>query len=121
MEITIKFIEMFSVALWYLLPIIGFLVALIILLGFVVGRQEGWSLNDSIYYAFVTATTVGYGDFHPEKALSKHLAIAISFVGLILTGTIVAVALHAGQYAFKGSSGYDALLDKVHQIENPRE
>jgi len=117
MEITIKFLQLFFFALWHVLPVIGFLMALIVVLGGIVGRREGWSMSDSVYYAFITATTVGYGDFHPTKALSKHIAVVISFVGLILTAIIVAVALHAGGYAFKSSSDYDEVIDKVHQIE----
>jgi voltage-gated potassium channel len=53
-----------------------------------------------MYYAFITATTVGYGDFHPRKRLSKILAIIIAFVGIVFTGIVVAIALHAGQHAF---------------------
>jgi voltage-gated potassium channel len=56
---------------------------------------------DAMYYAFITATTVGYGDFHPRKRPSKFLAIVIALVGIIFTGIVVAVALHAGLYAFK--------------------
>ena len=121
MEITLEFLRMFFLALWYVFPIIGLLIGLIIVLGRIVGRREGWSMSDSIYYAFVTATTVGYGDFYPKKALSKHLAVVISLVGLLLTGIIVALALHAAGYAFKASPAYNQLLDKVHQIEKTSE
>jgi voltage-gated potassium channel len=117
MEITLEFLWMFFVALWYALPIVGLLVGLIILLGHIVGRWEGWSPSDSIYYAFITATTVGYGDFHPKRAVSKHLAVVISFVGLLLTGIVVALALHAAEHAFKDSSDYSQLVEKVQQIE----
>jgi hypothetical protein len=64
---------------------------------------------------------VGYGDFHPKKRLSKHLAVVVSFVGLVLTGIIVALALHAAGHAFKASSGYQQLTDKVEQIEKAYE
>lgn len=72
---------------------------------------------DSVYYAFITATTVGYGDIHPKKNLSKSLAIIISFVGIILTGIIVALALHSATYAFKNSPGYQHLVEELKQIE----
>ena len=50
---------------------------------------------------FKTAINVGYGDFHPCKRLSKGIAILTALVGIIFTGIVVAVALHAAQTAFK--------------------
>lgn len=43
---------------------------------------EGRGFIDAIYYTFVTVTTVGYGDIHPESSTGKLMAILI-----ILTGT----------------------------------
>lgn len=64
---------------------------------------------------------MGYGDFHPEKGLSKSLAVVISFVGLVLTGIIVAIALHALGYAFENSPDYEQLLEEIEQIEKTYE
>ena len=121
MDFTLEFLQMFFVTLLYAAPLTGLLVAVIVVLGHLIGTREGWSWADSIYYAFITATTVGYGDFHPKKQLSKTLAIVISFVGLVLTGIIVALALHAAGHAFKGSPGYKQLVDEVEQIEKAYE
>jgi Ion channel len=121
MDYTLEFLKIFFIALWYSVPIIVFLVTLIIILGHVIGIREGWSRSDSVYYAFITATTVGYGDFHPRKRLSKTLAIVISFVGVVLTGIIVALALHAAAHAFKGTPHYDQLINKLEKIENTYE
>ena len=117
MDYTLEFLRMFFISLWYSAPIIGLLVVLIVILGHLVGIREGWSRADSVYYAFITATTVGYGDFHPEKRLSKTLAIVISFVGVVLTGIIVALALHAAGHAIKSTPYYNQLINKVEQIE----
>jgi len=65
-----------------------------------VGRKEGWSLGDSLYFGFITATTVGYGDFRPTHGRGKLLAIAIAFVGLVMTGIIVALAVQAASLTF---------------------
>ncbi|WP_179583013.1 potassium channel family protein [Tunturiibacter gelidoferens] len=37
----------------------------------------------NFYWAFVTATTVGYGDFRPTKRRSKLIAILTAVLGLL--------------------------------------
>jgi hypothetical protein len=52
------------------------------LLGLVVGRKEGWSRFDSVYWSFITAaTTVGYGDIRPVKRVSRIIAVVIASSG----------------------------------------
>ena len=50
----------------------------------VAGFAEGWSLGDSVYFSFVTGLTIGYGDIVPRQALTRALAIAIGFCGILL-------------------------------------
>ena len=121
MQFTLEFLQMFFIALWYVVPVIVLLVVVIVILGRIIGIREGWSRSDSVYYAFITATTVGYGDFHPKKRMSKILAIVVSLVGLVLTGVIVALALHAAGHAFKHSGDYKQLSEKVEQIDKEYE
>ena len=52
-------------------PVLIFLLLLIAGLSALIGRIEGWTLTDSLYYGFVTATTVGYGDFRPTRSGGK--------------------------------------------------
>ena len=40
-------------------PILSFLIGLMIALGLVVGLREGWSIQESIYFAFVSGLTIG--------------------------------------------------------------
>ena len=100
MEFTLSFLRIFLVDILYASPILGFLVLLIVLVGYLVGRIEGWSAFDAIYHAFINATTVGYGDFRPSRKGSKALAVLLALVGLIFTGMVVAIALHAADFAF---------------------
>jgi hypothetical protein len=64
-----------------------------------VGAKEGWSRFDSFYWSFITATTVGYGDLRPVNRRSRIIAILLAFLGLTLTGILVAVAVHAATLA----------------------
>ena len=59
MAFTISFFKTFLLLASLLSPIIGMLLIVIVVLGQVVGRLEKWSMLDSLYYAFIIATTVG--------------------------------------------------------------
>ena len=100
MTFTFKYAQLFVLDLFYAAPILIFLFSLIIIIGLIVSKIEGWSIFDGIYHAFINATTLGYGDFRPTKPLTKALAIALAMTGLVFTGMVVAIALHAATYAF---------------------
>lgn len=93
--LTITFLRAFGAGLWLTLPLLLSLATAITLLGQFVGRREGWSRFDSFYWSFVTATTVGYGDFRPTERASKVAAIVIALLGLTFTGILIAVGVHA--------------------------
>ena len=93
--LTITFLKQFGFGLWLGLPLLLSLAAVIVVLGLVVGKKEGWSRFDSFYWSFVTATTVGYGDFRPVHRVSRVIAIIIALLGLTMTGILIAVAVHA--------------------------
>ena len=97
--LTVAFLKQFCVGLWLTLPLLMSLALAITLLGQAVGKQEGWSRFDSFYWSFITATTVGYGDVRPVKRKAKVAAIIIAFLGLTLTGILIAVAVQAATKA----------------------
>ena len=101
MKFTFDFIHVFFVELGYASPILIFLILCISLMGYIIGRNEGWSISDALYHAFITATTVGYGDFHPTKKISRFLSITIAFVGLVFTGIVIAIGVHATHHVFE--------------------
>ena len=59
--------------------------------GIGMGYLEGWSIQDSIYYAFITAGTLGYGDFSPITSHGRLWAVifiplAVGTAGEVLGG-----------------------------------
>jgi len=76
-------------------PVLSVLVGLIGALGLVTGLLEGWSMQESIYFAVVSGLTIGYGDFAPKSLLTRMLAIAIGGCGVLLTAVVAAVAVKA--------------------------
>src|SRR5687768_15178517 len=76
-------------------PILSCLLAVIVGLGLVIGVIEGWSVEESIYFAFVSGLTIGYGDFAPRGLAARALAVVIGICGVLLTALVAAVAVKA--------------------------
>ena len=101
MEFTFDFIQIFFWVIYLVSPLLLFLSLVIVMLGQLVGRNEKWSCFDALYWSFITATTVGYGDFRPLQKSSRILSVFIAFVGVMFTGIIIAVTLNAASIAFE--------------------
>lgn len=103
MEIGLGYTRIFlSVFFWdliYLAPILLFLLTMITTLGLAIGKIEGWKLGESLYHAFINATTVGYGDVRPEQSASRFLSVVNAFVGLLVAGVFVGIGVHAVETA----------------------
>ena len=76
-------------------PILSGLLLLIVALGLVIGRIEGWTITESVYFAFVSGLTIGYGDLAPKTVLTRLLAIVIGICGVLVTALVAAVAVRA--------------------------
>ncbi len=68
-----------------------------------IGSSEADELrsSDCFYYAFVTMTTVGYGDLLPESAQAKSLATLMGMTGQLYLAVILAMLV--GKWASSGS------------------
>jgi hypothetical protein len=76
-------------------PVLSGLLVMIAGLGFAVGLREGWTIQESQYFGFVTGLTIGYGDFSPKSLLGRVLAIGIGACGVMLTALLAAIAVKA--------------------------
>ena len=100
MKFTLEFIQLFFLATSMVMPLLLFLSLLVIILGQLVGRIEDWNKFDSLYWSFITALTIGYGDIRPLKKKSKALSVIIGLTGVMLTGIVVAITVHTATMAF---------------------
>jgi voltage-gated potassium channel Kch len=75
------------------------------------------SILHSCYWAVVTSTTVGYGDFFPTSALGRAVAIILMYAGILI------IALPVGVVGSSFSKEYEKmlLLEKMSQNENEKE
>ena len=76
-------------------PVLSGLLVVIVGLGLVIGLIEGWSVHESLYFAFVSGLTIGYGDFAPKTLVTRMLAIVIGVCGVLLTALVAAIAVKA--------------------------
>jgi len=117
MEFTYTFIKLFFYGLGLASPLLVSLLFFIIVLGQIVGARESWNRFDAIYWAFITATTVGYGDIRPKAPASKALSILIALTGMILTGIMVALAIHAATTAFSSVIDITDVKSQIQKLQ----
>lgn len=84
--------------------IIGLIKSILILLflfilvcGFGLYFFESLCLWHSLYLAFITALTIGYGDLSPVTMPGQLIAILLGFIGITLTGIFVFTVARAMQ------------------------
>ncbi|WP_298927151.1 potassium channel family protein [uncultured Ramlibacter sp.] len=98
-----KFVARMRKGLRVVWPILSALLMLIVALGVVAGTAEGWSLQESVYFSFVSGLTIGYGDYAPKTLLGRVLAVAVGICGILVTALIAAVAVKALTQAQDGA------------------
>jgi len=114
MAFSITFVQLFFWGVYLAAPLLVMLATLIVVVGQIVGRLESWGRFDALYWSFITALTVGYGDIRPERRSSRVLAVIIAFLGIMLTGIFVAITVATAQSAFHESND-PAVLRMIEQ------
>ena len=105
MRFSIDFSRAVLVLLRHFFPIWGGVAILISLLGLLIAQLEGeLSAGAALYFAWVTGTTVGYGDLVPTTGVTRVLAIIVAIVGIVLTGMIVTIVIEAAKIAIENNT-----------------
>ena len=81
---------------------------------------ENWSLVDSFYFTGITLTTIGYGDLHPTKDLTKIVVVFFAFAGVALV--LFALTMLAELYFerdFERFAERSKRVEKIREKVNP--
>ena len=109
------------------------MLTMILLLAGVAMQYEGWSFFEGIYFAFITLSTIGFGDFvpttpHGTTSGSSHLAhhhvhvalfIFVTFVYITIGLAVVSSVLVSISRIFETKTQWDfiSLLDAEEEME----
>jgi uncharacterized membrane protein len=95
MSILASFTNHFFRAIWHVRSVVLGLIALVVVGAAAVTLVEKMPFADALYFAFVTGLTIGYGDIVMHTPVGRLIALLIGLVGILFTGLMVAVLVHA--------------------------
>ena len=87
-----RYIQLFLGCLSHVYGVLLGLFVCIVGLGALFGLAEGLDLADAIYFAFVTAFTIGFGDITPVTLAGRLIAITLAILGMVFLGVIVGIS-----------------------------
>ena len=121
MRFSIDFMRAVLILLRKFAPVWGGIAIFISLMGLLIAQlEEELSAGDALYFAWVTGTTVGYGDLTPTTGTTRFLAIIVAIVGIVLTGTIVTIAIEAAKIVVENSISIQEFRQSVREETQQR-
>lgn len=108
-DYTLTFLRVFGKGVYLCLPILLFILAMIFSLAVWSGRRMDLKWDDLLYWTFITALTVGYGDITPRDRVAKICAILIGLLGILCTGILVAITVNATTIAIQQHADLSAI------------
>ena len=91
----VRFNKVFWRTIWHVRTVILALLALVVVNAVPIALIEKMPFGDALYFAFVTGLTIGYGDIVMHTPVGRVIALLIGLVGILFTGLMVAVLVHA--------------------------
>ncbi len=91
----ISFNYQFFRGIWHVRAIMLALLALVVVGAAAVAHVEKMAFADALYFAIVTGLTIGYGDIVMHTPVGRLIALLIGLGGILFSGLIVAVLVHA--------------------------
>ena len=90
------------VALFYeLVWVVVALFLIIFIGGILISRFDKMPLAEAIYCAFSTAFKAGFGNLSPKSHGGRIIAICLAFLGIVLVGIFVAIAVKSLETAMR--------------------
>lgn len=102
---TAQFLIHLGVGLKVVWPVFSGILAIVLGLGLIVAHFEKWPWGDGLYFAMITALTIGYGDLVPTTGLTRFLAVVLGVLGLLSTAILAALSVHAMRTTIKNAQG----------------
>lgn len=81
--------------------------------GTLISFFEGMSFTDGLWWAFVTTTTVGYGDISPSTGAGRIIACILMITGIGLIGSLTSSIT---SYFMKDNSSEEISNDKINMV-----
>ena len=103
MSMLVSFTNHFFRAIWHVRAIMLALLALVVVGATAIAHVEKMAFADALYFAFVTGLTIGYGDIVMHTPVGRLIALLIGLNGILFSGLIVAVLVHAIRESMKES------------------
>lgn len=88
--------------------------------GIAIHFAEGMSIPDGLWWSFVTATTVGYGDISPSTPVGRVIASILMLVGIGLIGALTSTitALFFQKHEQKTNAKQDIIKSIQNQLDS---
>ena len=92
------------------------LLSVLVVLALLTAKFESIALSDAVYFIFITALTIGYGDITPSSGVTQVISVLAGIVGVIFVGLLVAVSVRALRDAVD-ETRYPDMAKRPHENE----